>query len=185
MHHGDLKECLKKYLQMNVEIKTGAIMYNYIDHKFISGLTAFRLYRETRHSSWMDTGIESTQTMRIWAFEGSSWNFEHKLDLLEAEEQYSRGNLDLAKELYKNALAKAQTHRFLNDEALACELAAKFYYEIRDMLSSLQHYRLAHEKYCQWGAAAKATQLFSYINERFTNLLANSRPIQSNSTLNA
>ena len=31
-----------------------------------------------------------------------TWNFHHKLQLMEAEEHYSSGNLDLAKESYKN-----------------------------------------------------------------------------------
>lgn len=105
--------------------------------------------------------------MRHWAVEGSSWNFEHKLKLMEAEEQFSIGDVKRAKESYTMAIELAQCRKFINDEALACELAAKFYFETGDLSSSLEHYRFAHEKYCEWGAVGKANQLFGLINETF------------------
>jgi hypothetical protein len=173
MDHGDLKECCKKFLEKKLQIKSGLMLYNHIEHTFISGLAAFRLYRETRDSSWMDKGSTCTKEMRVLAEQGCSWNFHHKLLMLEAEDHLSKGNVDAAKESFKNAIVTAQTHRFLNDEALACELTARFYLDnIGDLYLSLQHFRSAHDLYRKWGAVAKASQIFTFTNEKFANLLA-------------
>jgi hypothetical protein len=64
-------------------------------------------------------------------------------------------------------------------EALACELAARFYLEIGDISSSLQHFTLAHENYDKWGATGKASQLFVYVSEKFVGFLGNSEPIET------
>jgi hypothetical protein len=167
MYTNDLKECCEKFLDLDRRISNHYLLYGEAVQCFIIGLASFQLYRETNNPLWAERGRKRKNDMKTWAKEGSSWNFEHKLLLLEAEDEYSSGNLDCAKELYKNAIATAQAHKFVNDEALACELTAKFYQEIGDLPSSLNHYRLAHEKYCQWGAAAKAANLFAYINETF------------------
>lgn len=105
--------------------------------------------------------------MKHWADEGAAWNFEHKLKLMEAEERFCIGDLETAKQSYKIAIELAKDRKFINDEALACELAAKFYFETENLSLSLEHYRFAHEKYCEWGAVGKANQLFGIINEKF------------------
>lgn len=53
----------------------------------------------------------------------------------------------------------------------ACECAAKFYLEFGDRESSLNHFRLAHQKYTDWGAIAKAELLFAFANEQFDYFL--------------
>ena len=93
--------------------------------------------------------------------------------LLQAEESYSCGNIEDAKAMYNAAISSAQRHGFVNEEALADELAARFYFETGDAGTSLQLFRAAHEKYQQWGAFGKATHLFADINRRFRNVLMN------------
>jgi hypothetical protein len=97
----------------------------------------------------------------LWSSESSlsSYNFAHKLFLLEAEEQYSLKNFSEAMQLYTNAINTARGTTFLNEEALAYQLAAQFCLDIDAMQSSLEYFRLAHEKYRTWGACAKARQL--------------------------
>lgn len=68
---------------------------------------------------------------------------------MEAEEQFSCGGFESAKESYNLVIALAGSHKFINDEALAHEIAVKFYFETRDLSTSLGHYRFVHEKYCK------------------------------------
>jgi tetratricopeptide (TPR) repeat protein len=105
--------------------------------------------------------------MRLWDEQGSSWNFQHKLQLMQAEEYFSIGYFEQAKESYKNAIHAAGSHKFVNDEALACELAAGFYFETGDRASSLEHFHLAHKKYCDWGCVEKAERLLSSTMQTF------------------
>ena len=106
---------------------------------------------------------------KLWTEQGSSWNFEHKLQLMEAEHLYCCGDLELAAESYKNAITSAKAHKYINDEALACELAGKFFLDRDNVSLSLEYLRLAHEKYSEWKADGKAHQLFEFINATFVN----------------
>ena len=117
---------------------------------------------------WASRGKKCIDQLRLWNEQGSSWNFQHRLQLLEAEEHYSMSENDLAQVSYKNAIASARSSRFVNDEALACELAGRFYLEIGDMVSSLEHFRVAHSKYSEWGALGKASRLFEFTSETFS-----------------
>jgi hypothetical protein len=75
---------------------------------------------------------------------------------MQAEEYFSTSDFQQARESYKNAIHTAGLHKFVNDEALSCELAARFYCETGDFASSLEHFNLAHKRYCGWGCVAKA-----------------------------
>ena len=79
--------------------------------------------------------------------------------MLEAEEQCSIGNIDLSRDLYNKSISSCRTHKYLNDEALAYELGAKFYFRINEYSTSLTHFRLASEKYLAWGAVKKANDV--------------------------
>ena len=53
--------------------------------------------------------------------------------------------------------------RFVNEEALACELAGYFFLEIDDKDLAIQYFLQAHEKYHEWGAVAKSNMLFEFV----------------------
>lgn len=163
-----LKEYAEKFYAM--EKSSWFLFFGDSAQTLIVGLVAFQVYRTTHDNLWLDRGRNCTADMKLWAQHGSLWNFQHKLMLLEAEEHYSNGKVENAQLSYKNAIASAKSHKFINDEALACELAAKFYLATGNLRSSLEHFRLAHEKYHQWGALGKADRLFAYINETFSNV---------------
>ena len=165
MNHDDLKECYEVFLATKAE--EYFITFLHSVRAFIAGLAAFRIYRETRDSLWMSLGTEHMREMRAWAERGSSWNFQHKLQLMEAEYYYCNGNFEQAEQSYTKAIASATSHKYINDEALACELAGRFFLERDHVASSLEYWRLAHEKYFDWGAVGKANQLLNFINAKF------------------
>ena len=53
--------------------------------------------------------------------------------------------------------------RFVNEEALACELAGYFFLEIDDKDLAIQYFLQAHEAYHNWGAVAKSNLLFEFV----------------------
>ena len=76
--------------------------------------------------------------------------------LLQAEEQFSEWNFDLAEKLYDDAILSSRKHRFLNEEALANELAGHFYRDTGRKEKSSRDFSQAEDKYREWGAIAKA-----------------------------
>ncbi|HID99848.1 MAG TPA: GAF domain-containing protein, partial [Thiotrichaceae bacterium] len=96
--------------------------------------------------------------MKHWAMH-APMNYQHKYDLVEAEKARVLGQDLVAMDLYEKAIAGAKENEYLNEEALAYELAAKFYLG-RGMAKIAQTYlREAHYAYQQWGALAKVNHL--------------------------
>jgi predicted ATPase/serine phosphatase RsbU (regulator of sigma subunit) len=102
--------------------------------------------------------VDSNQNqMKRWALH-APMNYQHKYDLVEAEKARVLGQLE-AIELYEQAIQGAEKNQYIQEEALAYELAAKFYLG-RGMEKIAQTYLLeAHYRYQQWGALAKVKHL--------------------------
>ncbi|MDM8558082.1 AAA family ATPase [Candidatus Parabeggiatoa sp. HSG14] len=97
------------------------------------------------------------QQMKLWASHAPT-NYQHKYDLVEAEKAHVFGQLE-AIEWYEKAITGAKENQYLQEEALAYELAAEFYLA-RGMDKVAQTYlREAHYTYQQWGAVAKVKDL--------------------------
>ena len=88
------------------------------------------------------------------------WNFAHKDRLLGAEIAYKlEEDLELAALAYDQAISLAGEHRFLHEEALACELAGLFHAEeVRPTLAA-DYLERARKHYGEWGALAKVDDL--------------------------
>ena len=76
----------------------------------------------------------------------------------------------------------ARENKFVNDEAMSCELAAKFYLDTGDAESALAHYKLAHRRCVEWGANTKADKLFRFMEENFRSLQGNDSPLPGSIT---
>ena len=76
--------------------------------------------------------------------------------MLHAEEQFNERNFDLAEKLYDDAILSSRKHKFVNEEALANELAGHFYLDTGRKDKSYRYFSQAEEKYREWGAIAKA-----------------------------
>lgn len=96
--------------------------------------------------------------LRGWAERGPD-NFEHKALLVAAERARVAGSVAEARDLYDHAIASAHEHRFLQDEALAYELCARFHAEVSRAHVARLYLREAHYAYERWGAGAKVRDL--------------------------
>ena len=161
----EMKHYAKKYFETTMP--TWFLQSGFAAHTFYIGLASFRIYRETREELWAQRARNSRERIQSWNEQGSKWNFQHKLELMEAEEAYSNGDFRSAHDLYDKAVLSAKQHKFIIDEALANELAAKFHLAIGNNLIALEYFIEAHEKYYEWNAFAKVKSLYASIQEKF------------------
>ena len=143
------------------------LFFHLIVHDFYSSLVSFWIYRKTSDPLWLERGRQAKLAMKKWAEAASEHNFLHKVYLMEAEEAFSSDYTELAKSMYEKAVATAKKHRFINDEALACELAGYFFLETQEKELALQYFLQANEKYHEWGAVAKSDALHTFIQSNF------------------
>ena len=96
--------------------------------------------------------------LAIWAEHGPE-NFEHRAALVGAEMARIDGRDREAMDLYEQAIRSARANGFVHHEALAHELAARFY-AVRGFEQIAQLYlRNARHGYLRWGADGKVRQL--------------------------
>ena len=86
-------------------------------------------------------------------------NYAHRLHLVEAELARVLGRDAEARGHYDQAILLAGQHQFLNDVALAAELAGRYYIECGLTHVARAYLRDAHYGYQQWGAHALAREL--------------------------
>jgi PAS domain S-box-containing protein len=98
------------------------------------------------------------EKLKSWA-QHAPMNYQHKYYLVEAELARVSGHPLEAREYYDQAILLARTYNYLNEEALANELAAQFY--LARGHSHVAHHYLAdaYSAYMRWGAVAKLKQL--------------------------
>nr|MCU0392059.1 AAA family ATPase [Thermoflexibacter sp.] len=82
-----------------------------------------------------------------------------KYHLVEAEIARVADKHEIAKQHYDKAIALAHDYKFVNDEALAWELAGKFYLSLNQSYLATFYLQNALRCYSQWGAFAKVKYL--------------------------
>jgi PAS domain S-box-containing protein len=103
-------------------------------------------------------------------------NFQHKCDLIEAEKCRVLAKSTVAMELYDRAIAGAKAHKYLQEEALANELAAKFYLEWGKEKIAAVYLQEAYYCYARWGATAKTDQLAQRYPQIIAPILRSPQP---------
>jgi anti-anti-sigma factor len=96
--------------------------------------------------------------LSLWA-ENCPENFEHRALLVRAEVARIEGRPLEAEDLYDRAILSAEANEFPHYQALASELAGRFYEERGRALIAPVYLGAAHRGYTQWGALAKARRL--------------------------
>ena len=135
-----------------------------------NSLTKLVLYsestQETREQIWLQLS-ENQAKLKDWAHH-APMNCQHKYDLVEAEKARVLGKKWQASELYDQAISLAQENEYIQEEALANELAAKFHLDCGKEKIACIYMQEAYYCYARWGAKAKNDDL----EKRYPHLLA-------------
>ena len=170
---------------------------------FYDSLTALAEYSTAtaaRRELLLERVTENQEKMKIWAYH-APMNYLHKFELVKAEECRVLGLMAQAVDLYDRAIAGAKVNGYIQEVALANELAARFYLEWnRETLAyhfveasyahrspgkhtegMAQIYLMnAYYSYLKWGAVAKVKQLES----QYPQFLATSLQEEENASAN-
>ena len=157
---------IKHYLMAGAGLVSEPAFYFYDS---LIALAAFN--SESVQTSEVLQQVEQNQTQlqQYWA-NYAPMNYQHKFDLVEAEKCRVLNQKSQALELYEKAISGAKTNGYIQEEALANELAAKFYLDWDKEKVASGYMQEAYYCYAHWGAKAKTDDL----ENRYPQLL---RPI--------
>ncbi|MDJ1184653.1 EAL domain-containing protein [Roseofilum casamattae] len=110
-----------------------------------------RIWHLNRAETWLDR-------LKLWSTH-APMNFQHKVDLVEAEKCRVLGQKLEAIERYDRAIAGAKENKYLQEEALANERAALFYLDWGKETIAIAYLQNAYYGYARWGATAKVRDL--------------------------
>jgi PAS domain S-box-containing protein len=134
-------------------------------------------------AAWLSCVNTNQEKMQKWAAH-APMNYLHKFHLVEAEKARVLGQFFEAEEFYEQAIAGAAEHEFIQEEALAYELAAKHYLARGRVKIAQTYMKEAHYCYDRWGATAKVKDLENrYPQLLNSNLVRQSNPIVTDETI--
>ncbi|MBV6626090.1 MAG: hypothetical protein KI793_24675 [Rivularia sp. (in: Bacteria)] len=120
-------------------------------------LTALSL--QSKDKADMLQQIDQNQAqLQQWA-NYAPMNHQHKVDLVEAEKYRVLGQQSEASEKYDKSISGAKANEYIQEEALANELAAKFYLNGGKETIAAVYMKEAYSCYARWGAKAKTDDL--------------------------
>jgi predicted ATPase/signal transduction histidine kinase/DNA-binding NarL/FixJ family response regulator len=144
---------------------------------FYDSLVRVAVYSETSQSEQQDilNRVQTNQEkIQKWAHY-APMNYLHKYYLVEAERHRVLGEKLEAMEMYDKAIALAKENDYINEKALAHELAAKFYLSWGKEAIAQLYMQKAHYAYQVWGAQRKVDDLEEKYPYLLTGTSARSR----------
>ncbi|OLP18868.1 hypothetical protein BST81_08090 [Leptolyngbya sp. 'hensonii'] len=137
---------------------------------FYDALTCLALLSEhpLDHSDPLWLQVDKNQhLLEQWSV-SAPMNYRHKFDLVAAEKCRVLGQTIAAIDLYDRAIAGAKAQAYLQEEALANELAGRFYLNWGKEKIAQVYLQEAHYCYLCWGATAKVRHLETQYPQCFT-----------------
>ncbi|OUL20816.1 histidine kinase [Nostoc sp. RF31YmG] len=169
----------RQYLAAGVGFITVPIFYFYDSLAALSGY----LSADSELGDRLERVAENQAKLHKWAHH-APMNHLHKWHLVEAEKHRVLGNKIEASDRYDRAIAEAKENGYIQEEALANELAAKFYLDWGKERIAGEYIIQAYYGYARWGSKAKVADL----ERRYPQLLASilqqtPSPISTNETI--
>ncbi|MEG4445745.1 AAA family ATPase [Microcoleus sp. AT9_B5] len=138
----------------------------FVEHIFYYSLALIAQYansyfseeNENSKQQYLTQVEENQQKMKYWA-QHCPMNYQHKYDLVEAEKARVLGESFSAMEYYDRAIDGAKENGYVQDEALANELAGEFYLALGRQKVARTYMIDAYYAYIRWGAQAKVKDL--------------------------
>ncbi len=124
----------------------------------LTHLAFFPSHPESEQSEMLAVAVTHQMILQHWAHH-APMNHQHKVDLIEAEKCRVLGQKAEAIEFYDKAISGAKVNEYIQEEALANELAAKFYLNWGKEKVAADYMQEAYYCYARWGAKAKVVDL--------------------------
>ncbi|BAY79409.1 two-component hybrid sensor and regulator (plasmid) [Nostoc linckia NIES-25] len=154
----------EKYLDGGIGQLVVPVFYFYDS---LARLAVYPNISEIEQQQNLEKVAANQEKMNQWA-QYAPMNYLHKFYLVEAERHQVIGEYLDAMDDYDLAITYAKEYEYLNEEALAQELAAKFYLGINKQKIAQSYLTDAYYNYMKWGALAKVEDL----QKRYSQLLA-------------
>ncbi|MBX9255839.1 AAA family ATPase [Desmonostoc muscorum CCALA 125] len=154
----------REYLVAGTGYATVPIFY------FYDSLTALFEYSQatvSHQEKLLERVTENQSKMQTWAHH-APMNYLHKFELVEAERCRVLRQMGQAVDLYDRAITGAKINGYIQEEALANELAARFYLEWNKEALAQMYLANAYYCYLNWGAVAKV----KHLEQQYPQLLA-------------
>ena len=136
-------------------------------HNFYYSLALLAVYPTADNQAEYLQQVEANQEkMQDWAFH-ALMNYLHKYELVEAEKARVLGEKERAMDFYDRAIHNAAAQGYIQEEALANELAAEYYLSLGREKVAKTYMTDAYYGYIRWGANAKVADL----EERYPQLI--------------
>ncbi len=136
-------------------------------HNFYDSLALLAVYPTADNQAEYWQQVEANQKkMQDWAFH-APMNYQHKYELVEAEKARVLGDKDRAMNYYDRAIQNAAAQGYIQEEALANELAAEYYLSLGREKVAKTYMTDAYYGYIRWGANGKVADL----EERYPQLI--------------
>ncbi|MFL9452762.1 MULTISPECIES: trifunctional serine/threonine-protein kinase/ATP-binding protein/sensor histidine kinase [Nostocales] len=132
----------------------------------LSRLAIYSQSLEQEQKSHLDKVRINQEKLQKWAHY-APMNYLHKFYLVEAERHRVLEQKSEAIEMYDLAISLSQENEYLNEEALAWELAARFYLSWGKQRIAQDYMTHAYYCYARWSAKAKVSDL----EKRYPHLL--------------
>ena len=172
---GDLMAAANKAKEAESYQQAAAGMITLALHNFFYSLTLLAQYPNTsvgdRNNKLNQVAINQ-EKMAKWA-QHAPMNFQHKYNLVAAEVARVKKTYRRAIMLYGQAILAARKYEYLQDRALANELAGRCCLEQDNQTMAADYLREAHRCYATWGAIAKLDDL----EERYPLLVGKNRVV--------
>ncbi|MBE9160218.1 PAS domain S-box protein [Nodosilinea sp. LEGE 06152] len=158
---GEYEQAEKTATLVEPYLNTATGLMSVAVFRFYDSLIVLKVLANAANSektSWLNRVNANQEKMQKWAYH-APMNFLHKYHLIEAEKARALGQFLEAEEFYERAIQGARENEYIQEEALAYELAAK-HYLARGLEKFAQLYmKEAHYCYERWGATAKVKDL--------------------------
>lgn len=158
---GDYKNALNtsEKAMKNLESIIGYIFY--AQHIFYNSLAITAVYDKLceKEQKWYFKILKRNQHKMRKRSDDCPENFSHKYLLVNAEIARLKGNDKEAMILYDKAIKSAGENEYIQDEAIANELTAKYYLSTGGEKIAAVYINEAYQKYKCWGADRKTNSL--------------------------
>ena len=158
---GDLASAVDASLHAEPLLWTSAAMFESAEYRFYGALAHAAVWdhatpeQRPRH---FDSVLDHHRQLQVWA-EVNPETFEDRAALVGAEIARIEGRLLNAQELYDKAIREAHKYGFVHNQAIANEIAGRFYAERGYEKIAATYLRAARACYLRWGADGKVRQL--------------------------